>query len=189
MNKRKALINTALPLFYKQGVHAVGINEILKQSGIAKKTLYNHFDSKEALILACIEERDARFMHWLTERCADKENLKDFIESLFNSLDEWINNRASSLGEFNGCFFVNVAAEYSSATHPIHQQCLKHKKYVKQLFNEQISILDQQLAKHSDLVTTLMLLKEGCINCAFVLGDKDAAIKAKKVALTLITEP
>ena len=64
-DKRTQLIDTALQLFYLQGIHAIGINEILATSGIAKKTLYNHFASKEALIQACVIERDKRFMHGL----------------------------------------------------------------------------------------------------------------------------
>ncbi|MDF4603837.1 TetR/AcrR family transcriptional regulator, partial [Vibrio parahaemolyticus] len=55
MNKKKQLlIDTALSLFYKQGINSIGINEVLKVSGVAKRTLYSHFESKEALILAAL---------------------------------------------------------------------------------------------------------------------------------------
>ena len=50
-NKRELLTKTALDLFYKNGINSVGINEILKVSGVAKKTLYNYFGSKEELVL------------------------------------------------------------------------------------------------------------------------------------------
>lgn len=53
--KRQQLINIALQLFYEKGINSVGINEILSVSGIAKKTLYNHFTSKEDLVLAALE--------------------------------------------------------------------------------------------------------------------------------------
>jgi AcrR family transcriptional regulator len=48
-------------LFYKFGIHAVGINEILKESGIAKRTLYHHSSSKDELIIAAITKRDNNF--------------------------------------------------------------------------------------------------------------------------------
>ena len=66
--KRQLLIDTALDLFYQYGVNSIGINEILKVSGVAKKTLYSHFESKEALILATLEQRHVIFIEWLEEQ-------------------------------------------------------------------------------------------------------------------------
>jgi AcrR family transcriptional regulator len=63
--KRQQLIDTALPLFYEKGINSVGINEILSVSGIAKKTLYNHFTSKEELVLAALEQRNDNLMAYL----------------------------------------------------------------------------------------------------------------------------
>ena len=60
-NKKQQLTDTALKLFYEKGINSVGINEVLKVSGIAKKTLYNHFSSKEELVLATLEQRDHTF--------------------------------------------------------------------------------------------------------------------------------
>ena len=51
-SKREGLITTAVDLFAKQGFHANGIDTILEQSGVAKRTLYMHFRSKEELIIA-----------------------------------------------------------------------------------------------------------------------------------------
>lgn len=187
MNKREQLINIALELFYKHGVHAVGINEILAKSSIAKKTLYNHFDSKDALIVACLEERDNRFMHWLTLQCQGVRSVKSFVEALFSGLDSWINNKVSALGVFNGCFFVNVSAEFSDETSPIYQQCLSHKRNVEQFLEQQLMTLDTE--NTIDVLTVkdhLLLLKEGSINCAFVMRDKKSAIKAKAIALNSI---
>ena len=82
-DKRTQLIDTALQLFYLQGIHAIGINEILATSGIAKKTLYNHFSSKEALIQACVIERDKRFMQWFELQCSHANSASEFIEKLF----------------------------------------------------------------------------------------------------------
>jgi AcrR family transcriptional regulator len=188
MNKRELLLNTSLALFYKNGIHAVGINEILAQSGIAKKTLYNHFDSKDALILACLKERDLRFMNWLTDCCTNKSTITDFVVALFHALDNWINNRVSVLDEFNGCFFVNASAEYSDKNTLIYQQCHQHKDNIRNFISQQLNAFkDITEQEHQQIIDALMLLKEGCINCAFVMDDKQSAIKAKKFALTLVS--
>ena len=186
MNKREQLIDTALCLFYQSGIHAVGINEVLVQSGIAKKTLYKYFESKDELILACVVERDRRYIEWFTKRCLDSGSVITFIERVFTALDDWINNRASELGRFEGCFFVNTAAEYSDEKCAIYLQCKQHKYNIKHLFHEQLSsnILNENSVEL--MLDTLLLLKEGAINCAYVMGDKQAAIKAKKIALNLL---
>lgn len=189
MNKRDLLLETSLTLFYEKGVHAVGINEILSCSGVAKKTLYNYFDSKEALILACVQARDLRFMAWLNNRCSNKASLSDFIIAFFDALNDWINSNVVQLGEFNGCFFVNVSAEYNDESSLIYLQCLTHKNNVRLFIQQQLLTFKQINTQEKNLLlNTLMLLKEGCINCAFVLGDKASANKAKTVALQLLPQ-
>ena len=59
--KRDQLIDTALELFNRDGYRATGIDKILAESGVAKMTLYNHFGSKDELIVAALERRDARW--------------------------------------------------------------------------------------------------------------------------------
>jgi len=54
-SKRNLLITRAFELFYTKGIHAVGINEILQYSGVAKKTLYHHFTSKDELVIATLK--------------------------------------------------------------------------------------------------------------------------------------
>src|SRR3954470_11176335 len=59
--KRDLLMDTARRLFYRDGLRAVGIDTILAEAGVAKMTLYNHFASKEELIIAILEKRDREF--------------------------------------------------------------------------------------------------------------------------------
>jgi AcrR family transcriptional regulator len=185
-DKRQQLIDTALQLFYQQGIHAIGINEILAQSGVAKKTLYNHFKSKDALIQACVVERDKRFTEWLKSLCSKANSVEMFIENLFDALDNWINNRVSTLGYFGGCFFVNTAAEYGDSKSDIYQLCLTHKLNVKQFIKQQLSTKINDNEQVGNLVELLIQLKEGVINCAYVMGDKNAALKAKSLALSYL---
>jgi AcrR family transcriptional regulator len=186
MKKRDELINTALQLFYQHGVHAVGINEVLAESGIAKKTLYNYFTSKDALILACVVERDRRFLEWFKSRCKDSNSVPTFIEKVFTALDDWINDRTIELDHFGGCFFINVAAEYSDEQDPIFQQCMQHKLNIKDFFYQQLNLLTTNSKQIDLMLDSLIFLKEGVINCAFVMRDKQAAIKAKNIAINLL---
>ena len=182
-DKRTQLIDTALQLFYLQGIHAIGINEILATSGIAKKTLYNHFASKEALIQACVIERDKRFMQWFEQQCRDAHSTSEFIEKFFDGLDDWINNRVAQIGNFDGCFFVNTAAEYGNSDSEIYQLCMQHKLNIKRCIEQQLALMLNDSKRLKSLTDLLLLLKEGVINCAYVMNDKKAAVKAKPLAL------
>lgn len=62
MDKVSQLLAGAFELFYRESVHGVGINQILAEAGIAKKTLYHHFEGKEALVLAVVRYRDQLFL-------------------------------------------------------------------------------------------------------------------------------
>ena len=61
-NTRAKIIETASELFYTKGYNLTGINEIIKESGIAKATLYSHFNSKEDLLVAYLEAKDAELL-------------------------------------------------------------------------------------------------------------------------------
>ena len=66
--RRDHLVERALALFNAHGYHATGIDKILADAGVAKMTLYNHFKSKDELILAALAARDQQFRRWLRRR-------------------------------------------------------------------------------------------------------------------------
>lgn len=166
MDKRTHIINTALNTFYQKGIHSVGINEILKQANVAKKTLYNHFVSKDELICACLEVRDQRFNRWLSNQIADCATPQQVAGALFSAIARWIDNKVPELGDFNGCFFINTSAEYPEPDHPIALQCAAHKQAVLELLINtlcQTTQLQHQPTKATQMAHLLMTLKEGMI--------------------------
>ncbi|USD40289.1 TetR/AcrR family transcriptional regulator [Vibrio sp. SCSIO 43135] len=179
--KRQLLIDTALELFYTQGINSIGINEVLKVSGVAKKTLYSHFESKDALILAALEQRHSVFIQWLESKLADAPDDESLIRQLFGALDEWFHGESKELGAFRGCFFINTSAEFSQQSPEILGQCQLHKQQVK-------ALLDDRLQCPSPLLLdTLCTLKEGAISSAHVSHDRDAAKRCIEPLLVLLS--
>ena len=64
---RRKLLDTARALFYEHGIRATGVSQIAAQAGVTKMTLYQHFASKEELIVAGLREEDAVWMGWLED--------------------------------------------------------------------------------------------------------------------------
>src|SRR5438046_7493088 len=58
---RQRILDTASEMFYRDGIRAVGIDAIIARSGVAKMSLYRNFPSKDALVTAWLEERNAFF--------------------------------------------------------------------------------------------------------------------------------
>lgn len=163
--KRQLLIDTALTLFYKKGINNIGINEVLSVSGVAKNTLYNHFDSKEALILAALEQRHQVFIDWLSLKLEGADSNQKTIQQLFTALDSWFRNEEPMLGSFRGCFFINSAAEFSDKNSDISLFCQQHKQQIRQL-------IAQHLSKNNALLLdAISIMKEGAITEAYVSGD------------------
>lgn len=180
MDKRQQLIETAFKLFYQQGIHAVGVNQILQEANVAKKTLYSHFESKEKLLEAVLEYRDGRFVDWASQRMQMASSAKAAILALFDALDDWFNDRVETLSAFHGCLFINTCSEYGDPLSAPHQLCRAHKLRIHALVKAQLNEL--AVAEPEYLADMLTMLKEGAIVTAQVQGDKLAAKKAKRLA-------
>jgi AcrR family transcriptional regulator len=174
-DKRLQLIDTALQLFYEKGINCVGINEILSVSGIAKKTLYNHFTSKEALVLATLQQRNDKFIIWLDSRLKEANTDIEVVNQLFNGLSAWFTNSVIELGNFRGCFFINTSAEFSNPNSDISQYCRVHKQQVRQLISQYLS------SSNPELLDTICILKEGAITMAYVNYDVSMPSKCIKI--------
>lgn len=184
MDKRQQLIETAFRLFYQHGIHAVGVNQILEEAKVAKKTLYTHFESKEKLLEAVLEFRDARFVEWASKRMQQHTG-KLAILALFDALDDWFNNRVETLAAFHGCLFINTCSEYGDPSSTPHQLCREHKQRIHGLVKAQLQLM--QVSEPDYLADMLAMLKEGAIVTAQIQGDKQAAQKAKRLAEQMLT--
>lgn len=181
MSKPQQLISTAFALFYRNGIHATGINQILEQAGVAKKTLYHHFPGKDDLLLAVLNYRDEIFSAWLLQRLEGADSATALCAGWFAALDDWFHNRVEELSEFHGCFFVNSSAEYSDPQHPVHRLCSAHKTKLEQALTARLADCCPA-SDAAELAHEWCLLKEGAIAAAAVSGNVKAAQQALAIA-------
>src|SRR3954464_4638020 len=96
---KQRILETADKLFYMKGIRAVGVDTIAAEIGISKRTLYNHFPSKDTLITAYLQRR------FVQPRPSNKPPAEQILAT-FDSLE-----RRFSAKDFRGCPFVNAVAE------------------------------------------------------------------------------
>ena len=114
---RDRLIHAAYELFCQYGFHGVGLDHIIKKAGVSKGTFYNHFDSKDALMLAVLQWRDASWPAKLKAvlRKHAGDHPRSQLRAFINVLDEiWGTDRC------HGCLFLRAAAEFPVPHDPIH---------------------------------------------------------------------
>lgn len=179
-SKRGELIRKALPLFYRNGFHATGMDLVAKETGVSKTSIYKHFRTKEELILAVLRLRDENFRNGLFRRM---EELSDTPEgqllALFDALGEWFRETG-----FQGCMFIKASAEYQQKDHAINMQSFHHK----QLLADHFEVLCARAGFRQTvmLARQLLLLKEGAIVLAAMSHSDGPAAEAKEMARTLL---
>lgn len=177
---RDHLIETALRLFNENGYHATGVDLIIAEAGVAKTTLYRHFETKEDLILAALERRDEcerDAMRALVEqRTSDPtERLLatfDFLEALFRE------------ERFRGCFFMSAAGEHKDPTNPVFRAAALHKRLALAYFEELAHAA--RLAEPKRIAAEINLLHEGALAVAQVTRTSEPARQSKRMAARLL---
>lgn len=180
VSRRDDLVETALELFYRDGFHATGIDRILAASGVAKMTLYKHFKSKNALIVAALNRRDERFRAWFAGAVESRaKSPKKRLLALFDVLQEWL-----AAPGFRGCMFINAAAEYPEADDPVRLAAAAHKTRMRRYLAD---LARSAGAKDAEgLAEQLALLIDGATVSTQVGGDAGAVRQARRAAKQLI---
>jgi len=127
---RKSIISTASRLFYKQGYSNTGINQIIDEAGIAKSTLYEHFKSKEDLLMAYLHETGEEIINTLNDQSKNGITVTDKLLAIFDYLEELVVRT-----DFYGCHFLNIVYEMPDGHEQIHVQIKAQKDAVRAFFS------------------------------------------------------
>src|SRR5689334_11194512 len=111
----RRVLQVASELFYERGIGSVGLELIAADAGVTKKTVYDRFGSKDALILAYLRARDERWRDFMTGRIAGVADPRERVLATFDVLGEW------ATGSGRGCSMVNACAELPDPSHPVHE--------------------------------------------------------------------
>ena len=180
--KRQHLLATAWRLFYRDGYRPVGIDTLLAEADLAKMTLYNHFSSKDDLIVAVIRKRSEEVLAGLAEAV---ETAGRSSEARLLAVFDWLGILFATK-DFNGCAFIRALSEFPEPAHPVHQAAWAHKQAVRKTL---VRLAAEAGAKDpAALADALRLLIDGALVAAHATGSAKPARVARTAAAHLLRQ-
>lgn len=174
---RRRLLDTATRLFYAEGIRAVGIDRIIAEAGVAKATFYNHFPSKDDLVLAYIEEQDQRGRE--ATSALPKQSPREMIAAILGRISE-----AVIAGDWRGCPFLNAAAEYPNPKTPVRQAIDARRAWYHGVFRELLAA-DGDPAP-SVTASLLVAMSDGLLETAYLDDPKHVPVLVREALERLL---
>jgi AcrR family transcriptional regulator len=179
---RERILDAAYELFSQHGIRAVGVDSIIERSGVARMTLYRHFASKDALVLAFLQRREERWTRdWLQQEVEQRSSdPAERLLAVFDVFDEWFQRP-----DFEGCSFINVLLEVTDPEDVIHQASRNYLAHIRG-FVESLATR-AGVSDPAGFARQWHILMKGSIVAAGE-GDREAARRAQEVARLLLSQ-
>ncbi|GAB3700631.1 TetR/AcrR family transcriptional regulator [Nocardiopsis oceani] len=177
-NARQRLLDAAEKLFYNEGIHAVGLERLLTESGVGRASFYRHFASKDDLVVSMLRNYDEAYRTWLAERTAA---LGGTPLAAFDALIEY-----AETSDFRGCAFINAIAEVAEPDSQIRTMTSQHKEAVAEYLRT--LLVDAGYPDDTDLARQLLLLMDGAAVTELYERSDRAAKQAKAMARAILAQ-
>jgi AcrR family transcriptional regulator len=176
--RQRRVLDTAAELFYARGVHEVGMDELVRATGLGKATVYRLFPTKDALVGAYLERR-ARETLALIDRDIVQNDAAAALRAIFAAIEADLARPG-----FRGCAFNNASIEFDDAQHPARVAARRYREALR----ERLRTLAAQVApgERDRLGDQLALLVDGMYTSAAHLGASGPAAQGADLASTLI---
>jgi AcrR family transcriptional regulator len=177
---RDRIMKTASDLFYRHGIHAVGVDTIASEAGTNKMSFYRNFASKDDLVAEYLRGVEREGWTWWDETvAAHAGNPRVQAESLFDVLVENTCDEDS-----RGCALANAAVEITEPEHPARPVIEKYKAEMRRRFRQLAREMGAR--EPNALGDSLMLLWEGAYLTRVTMGADGPVQGAAKAARALI---
>jgi AcrR family transcriptional regulator len=179
---RERILTTAYRLFTRRGIRAVGTDEVIAQSGVAKATLYRHFPSKNDLVLAVLQRREELWTLGLVEQQSRLrgDTPEEQLLAIFDVFHDWFQKHE----DYDGCSFISVLLELGAA-HPAGKASIQYLDNIRQILRERAEAAG--LVDVDDFARSWHILMKGSIISA-TEGDLQAAHRAQAMGRALIEQ-
>lgn len=178
---RERLLDTAAQLFYAEGIRAIGVDRLITEAQVTKATFYRHFPTKDDLVVAYLRSRDDSIRgQFAGAAAAVAGDPRRTLALLLDGLADEICGPA-----FRGCPFINAAAEYPEAAHPVRLLIEDHRTWFRTALAELAAGCGHP--EPAEAAAALVLLRDGAMVGGYL--DGDTARHALTHAATAIVGP
>lgn len=123
------ILTAAADLFQRDGITATGVDRIVDAAETTKRTLYQRFGSKGALVAAYLQQRAHRWQSELTEALVPVTDREAALTAVYDLARAWAGERS------RGCAFVNAWAELGASDHEAVRVIRAEKAWMRAVFD------------------------------------------------------
>lgn len=173
---RNRILETAGRLFYSQGYNSTGTNQIIAEAMVAKASLYQHFPTKEDLLVEYLKTTSLNTIDTIKRIVDAKETSLEKVKGVFEYL-----NKFSKQNAYNGCAFLNIASEVGQGNTRAMKVIQNQKDGIRKIFKEILQPINRE-----ELTDQFYLLFEGALIASKVHKSKWPVDVAQKCAVELL---
>jgi AcrR family transcriptional regulator len=177
---RERLLAAAQELFYSQGA-GVGVDALLKEANVARRSLYEHFGGKDGLVTAVLQRASEEDIAWYESALAGATEPRDRLLGLFDRLDELV-----STDSFRGCRYFATDLAFAEPGHPAHAETETFRRRLHELLVRELDALGHPDPERA--AEQLHLLIEGTLVRGASQGDRRPARTARDLAALVLDE-
>jgi AcrR family transcriptional regulator len=167
---RKRVLDTADRLFFSVGVHAVGVDRIIDEAGVARATLFRHFRTKDHLVAAYLQRRADQARTTLTELRAAHAEPGRMLAAIADVVDAYRHQPG-----FRGCEFINAAAEFADPEHPAHRLAVEQRQWITDFLADTLAQLGHVQPRQT--AEAMLMVRTGALIAASLeLGVEDSSV-------------
>ncbi|MFI1564452.1 TetR/AcrR family transcriptional regulator [Streptomyces sp. NPDC020490] len=176
---RRHILAVATDLYYRHGIRAVGMDLVVKESGVGNATVYRQFPTKDALATAYVQGRADAWFERMREATDRFDDPQEKLLAIFTLVAE--NTR---LPTFRGCPMLNTHTEFPDPEHPANRVSVVHKQEVRDWLRD--LAVAAGASDPEQLADELLLVLNGAYATAAVLGPEGPARRTEELARRII---
>jgi AcrR family transcriptional regulator len=160
---RDRLLRVASGLFYREGIHTVGMDRVLAEAEVTRATMYRHFAGKEALVVAYLEQEDAAIRRLFTEAGERVDDPGLLVDAVIAGIADDIARHHT-----RGCPFINAAAEYPDADSAVRRVVSGHRAWFRSALERVLTEAGVDAA--AERAASLVLLRDAALVGGYLDG-------------------
>ncbi|GAA2339663.1 TetR/AcrR family transcriptional regulator [Streptomyces violaceusniger] len=176
---RRHVLAVASRLYYQRGIRAVGMDLVVKESGVGNATVYRQFPTKDALASAYTQDRADAWFERMRQASDQADDPREKLLAIFTAVIE-----ETRLPTFRGCPMLNTHTEFPDPEHPANRVAVTHEQRVRDWMRDLAA--DARASDPDQLADDLVLVLNGVYVTATVLGPQGPAQRTGELARRLI---